>query len=371
MLTTAFVAVAQTTPVDTTNGKPYYILLKDGSHIQGRIIKRDSTVYTVRMKNGQITYVDKELMGQLSNFAPVTADSAAYFTQTGYNRPNTSRPNQMTASPSQYVVTLTDGTTLNGEVLSQDASRLVLKTTSIGTVYVPAERVLRMERIAAARPGSNQRDVSSTGYTNLFPQYLYFTPTAYQAEKGRVYFRNSFIYLNQIDVGITNNWSVGAGIATPIAFVFAGWLSTKVSVPIGPRARVGLQGQYFLGRVTFFTSETFNASFFQGVLSLGDSQNNVTIGLGKSFDNNINGALLTVGLVRKVNSSFSFISENQLVLSNNSNTTAKLGAGVRFDRQRHSFDISANVALGISGNRQNVAGFGFLPWASYQVRMGK
>lgn len=364
-------AIAQTAPVDTTNGKPYYILLKDGSHIHGRIIRRDSTMYTVRMRNGQLTYVEKEQFSRISGSAPVTADSIAYFPQSNYSQPTVAQPNQSTVSPNQYEITLADGTKLNAVVISQDSSRLVVKTGNLGTVYVPANQVIRMERSTVARSRQTGYAHPAEGYANLFPQYLNFTPTAFQAERGRAYYRNSFIYVNQVDVGVTDNWSIGAGLVTPIAFVWAGWLATKVSVPIGPRARVGIQAQYLLGSVMLFTNETFSASYVQGVVSLGSSQNNVTFGLGKSLDRNATGSLLTVGIVRRASPLLTFISENQLSLTSGSRTSGKLGAGLRFDRQRHSFDVSANLALGLYRGFSNQTIASFLPWASYQLRVGR
>lgn len=365
MLLALTAAWAQVTAVDTTSGRPYYILLNDGSHIIGRIIRTDSTIYTVRQRNGQLTYVERDLFKAVSSTAPVSADSAIYYTA------QSSRPTAMTAGPGQYVITLVDGTTLRGQVLSQDTSRLVVKTANIGTVYIPANQVVRLERgtIEQARGRSNGHPAE--GYPNLFPQYLNFTPTAFQAERGRAYYRNSFIYVNQFDAGITDNWSISAGVVTPFLFAVAGWVGTKVSVPLGSSVRVGVQGQYYLGGFTLFTTETFRASYVQGIVSLGSSQNNVTLGVGTSLDRNTKGSILTVGIVRKVSPLLSFISENQLLLSQSSNTAGKLGAGLRFDRQRHSFDVSANLFLGLFGSSSSITSVGFTPWASYQLRLGR
>ena len=357
--------LGQVMPVDTTNGKLYYILLKDGSHIQGRIIKRDSTMMTVRMKNGQLTYVEKELFSQITDFQPVIADSAAYFTDI-----KTSGPSQATLSPGQYVITLTDGTTLNGQVLSQDSSRVVLKTKTIGTVYVPAERVVRMERSGVADRYTNLRAIQSIVYPNIVPQYLNLTPTAYQAEKGKAYYRNTMFYFNQFDVGITNNWSIGTGFCL-IPSVSFGWLTTKVSVPLGERARIGVQGQYFFGGSDGLLRNSFRTSYVQGIVSLGDSQNNVTFGLGLNAGQGSGGQILTVAFVKKLGPQITLISENQLLLGTGSYVTVgKLGGGVRFDRQRHSFDVSANVPIALGSGRSGFFASVF-PVVSYQVRMSK
>ena len=361
-------SVAQTTPVDTTNGRSYYILLKDGSHIHGRIIRSDSIMYVVKPRVGQVTFVEKALFQSISGTAPVSAADLTYYTQTDATRPGLSGPGQTTLAPNQYVISLSDGTTLSGQVLSQDSSRVVIKTTTIGTVYVPADRVLRMERGAVANSQNNRQGIQNGPYPNLFPQYMNFTPTAYQAEKGRAYFRNSFLYFSQFDVGLTDNWSVGVGFFTFLPSTF-GWVSTKVSVPIGERARIGVQGQVFFGDRLFFDNQ-FSSGFVQGILSLGDSQNNVTLGLGLGTQRNSAAQLVTVGIVRRLRQSITFISENQLILGQYNSNGAKLGAGVRFDRRRHSFDLSLNVpvSFGSSGLFSPLVLF---PTASYQVRMGR
>lgn len=366
LLTGAFCAAAQQVPVDTTGGKSYFILLKDGSHIQGRIVKRDSIMYTVRMKNGQLTYVERELFSQISGFSPVADDSAVFFTQPAYARPQATQPAQATISPGQYVVTLTDGTTLNGEVLSQDASRIVLKTTTIGTVYVPADQVLRMERAGSVAPVTNPRAVGSAGYPNLFPQYLNFLSTAYQAGRGRVYFRNTLVYISQFDVGITDNWSVGVSFLTFLPSLF-GSVSTKVSVPLSPKIRVGLQAQLLYGSLLDRSTST---GLFQGIVSVGDPQNNVTFGLGTGTNRDSFGQVVSVSVVRKLRASLTFISENLLVVSRFGFSFGKLGAGIRFNRARQSFDLSVNLPFGPDGF---VSGSSliFFPSASYQIRLGK
>ena len=359
-------SVAQTIPLDTTSGRSYYILLKDGSHIHGRIIRSDSIMYVVKPRVGQVTFVEKALFQSISGTAPVSAADLTYYTQTEVASPGLSRPGQTTLAPNQYVISLTDGTTLSGQVLSQDSSRVVIKTNTIGTVYVPADRVLRMERgtVTDNSRGSRQNEA----YPNLFPQYLNFTSTAYQAERGRVYYRNSSFYFNQFDVGVTNNWSLGAGLSL-FPIISFGWITTKVSVPLGERARLAVQGQLIYGVTDLFYRRGFNTNLIQGILSLGTSQNNVTIGLGFSGERGSSGQLLTVGFVRKLSPLITFISENQLIIGASSETTAKVGGAVRFDRRRHSFDLSANVPVFFS--RYGGPGVTLIPWLSYQVRIGK
>ncbi len=324
-------------------------------------------MYTVRMKNGQLTYVEQELFSKISAFAPAPVDSVAYFTAQPYAQPIRSQPRSATVSPSQYEITLTDGTRLNAKVLSQDTSRLVVQTETLGTVYIPARQVVRLERLGAASQSQpTSRNVASSASPNLFPQYLNFLPTAYQAEKGRVYFRNTSVYISQFDVGITDNWSIGTAFFTFAPILF-GSLSTKVSVPLGPRIRVGVQAQLLYG--TLF-DRTVSTGLLQGIVSIGDSQNNVTVGLGTGTNADSFGQIASFSVVRKIKSSLTFISENLLFIERYGVSFGKLSTGLRFDRARHSFDLSANIPFGSDGIASGSSLFIF-PSASYQVRIGR
>ena len=324
-------------------------------------------MYTVRMKNGQLTYVEQELFSKISAFTPAPVDSVAYFTAQPYTQPTRSQPGSTTVSPSQYEITLTDGTRLNAQVLSQDTSRLVVQTEALGTVYIPARQVVRMERLAlTSQSQTTSRNVVSSGSPNLFPQYMNFLPTAYQAEKGRVYFRNTSVYISQFDVGITDNWSIGTTFFTFVPILF-GSLSTKVSVPLGPRIRVGVQAQLLYG--TLF-DRTASTGLIQGILSIGDSQNNVTVGLGTGTNADSFGQIASISVVRKIKPSLTFISENLLFIERYGVSLGKLSAGLRFDRARHSFDLSANIPFGSDGIASGSTFFIF-PSASYQVRLGR
>jgi hypothetical protein len=357
---------AQTAPVDTTNRKPYYILLKDGSYIFGRIVRRDSTMLAVQMRSGQLTYVERELYQALSGSAPIARDSTTYYTNMPL--PAQAQPASATTAPGTYLITLADGTILRGQVISQDTSRVVVKTEKLGTVYVPVSQVVKLETERAVRSRRIGDPHPPEGYTNLFPQYLNFTPTAFQAERGKLYYRNSMLYVNQFDAGLTDFWSVGVAFL-PLGNILAGWVTTKLSVPLGPQARIGVQGQYFFGTIDF-ARQNFTANYLQGILSFGDTQRNVTIGVG--FNPGGSAQILTLGFVRKQSRLLSFISENQLVLSNPSGTFAKLGAGARLDRRRHSFDLSLHVLIYPQGSYLGGGiSTGALPWASYQVRIGK
>lgn len=61
-----------TAPVDTIRSRNYAIYLNDGLALYGRIIRRDSSNYTVRLRNGLITYVPLDLLKSLGAGRPKT-----------------------------------------------------------------------------------------------------------------------------------------------------------------------------------------------------------------------------------------------------------------------------------------------------------
>lgn len=261
----------------------------------------------------------------------------------------------------QYAITLQDGTKLIGELIRQDSLETVIKTRTMGQVTVKASQIVASEPV-------DGNAAATVGYPNRFPQYLNFTPTAYSAERGRLYYRNSLVFYNQLDYGMTDNWSVGAGvfIGPPITLLS---LTTKVSFPVSKAVRLGVQGQYFTGNTFIFNRERFGFSYVQGIASIGTPQRNVTIGLGTILEQGRLGevTLLTVGIVRKINPTLTFISENRVLVGPDVDVNLFLSGGLRFDRRRHSFDIAATVAYfpGL-GSR-----IGLFPYASYQLRIGK
>lgn len=180
-----------------------------------------------------------------------------------------------------YTITLVDGTKLIGELIRQDSTEAVIKTKNLGQVTVKADQITSMVAVGTDASGRPAEENGTVGYPNLFPQYMHLTPTAYQAERGKGYFRNSLVYITQFDYGITDNWSVGAGFFTIIPSALFS-LNTKVSVPVSKTVRLGVQGQYIIGN-DLFDNAQFGTSYLQGIATIGTPQRNVTVGIGSVF----------------------------------------------------------------------------------------
>lgn len=276
------------------------------------------------------------------------------------------QPNKQPTPKRKYSITLKDGTQLRGELVRQDSTEAVIRTNNLGEVRVKSEQIVRIEQEGTQAEGEF--------YPNLFSQTMRITPTAFTAEKGRVYFRNYFLYFSQFEYGINDNWSIGTTF-----FTFAPTnlfsLNTKVSFPVGSRVRLGVNAQYAgvrIDRFLFNSSLYADIGYVQGIVTTGDRQNNTTYGLGWSVANgdvsrNVVG---TFGLVRKVSPKLTFISENLILFGSSSTQFAVLlSGGIRFDRRRHAFDLAAYVPFVAERNRTLTLTLS--PFASYHLRIGK
>src|ERR687885_674021 len=111
--------------------------------------------------------------------------------------------NKQTSEPAKrtYIITLKDGTQLRGELIRQDSSEALIRTTNLGEIRLKSDQIVRLEQVGARAEGE--------AYPNLFPQTMRLAPTAFSAEKGKLYYRNYFLYVSQFEYGINDNWSVG------------------------------------------------------------------------------------------------------------------------------------------------------------------
>lgn len=264
-----------------------------------------------------------------------------------------------------YNIVLKDGTELRGELLRQDSTEAVIRTRNLGEVRLRADQIVRIEQ-------ENARGEGQT-YFNRFPQTMRLAPTAFSAEKGRVYYHNYGLYFSQFEYGINDNWSVGTTFFTIVPTALFS-LNTKVSFPVANRVRLGLNAQYAVLGINDFILGTARADigYLQGIMTTGDRQNNTTYGLGWSLSNGdiSRNFIGTFGLVRKVSPKLTFITENFVLFgSGRVDFAGLLSAGIRFDRRRHAFDLAAYVPLVFERNSRLT--FTLAPFASYHLRIGK
>ncbi|WP_128543514.1 hypothetical protein [Larkinella soli] len=267
--------------------------------------------------------------------------------------------------PGTYDFQLKDGTLLRGQLVRSDSSAYLIRTKAHGDRIVQAGDIVRADLV-----GGTLR--SGPDHPNGFPFRLFFMPTALPLEKKKIYFQNSYVLFSRVDVGITSNWSVGAGFQTlsPQNFFT---VSTKVSSKLAPRTQVALSVQYIGLRVTERILTRFGLA--QGLVTMGDAERNITVGFGTTFSVRgiASSGVVTIGYVRKITPDLTFISQNNILVGEaiEPNLTYLSGlssAGLRFNRRRHSFDTALLMPVYSTDGLIRTSPF---PYISYQVRIGK
>ena len=275
-----------TAPVDTIRSRNYAIYLNDGLALYGRIIRRDSSNYTVRLRNGLITYVPLDLLKRL-----------------GAGRPKTDRQDPAT-----------------------------------------------VQKLPGAAADTTVRKGL---YANRFGPYLLFNQTAFNPDAGRMYYRNQYGLVNQLDYGLTKFWSVGATVAPFDWFLKEKGvlqnviLNSKITFPVGPWLRLGTNATYrpAYTKTTTYILRVVDQWQLEALASFGNSQQNITLAYGWKLSKAYNGrpapSYVRIGAMIKLALKLSFVSDNILAGRDQfGNDTGSQFSGVfRLDRRRHSFDV--------------------------------
>ncbi|MFD2933907.1 hypothetical protein [Spirosoma flavum] len=368
--------------------KQSYVLLHDGSMVRGRIVRQDSSIITVIKRDGDRSFIEAD---QIVTISATRLDMAV-------------RAGQAPAT----IFVLKDGSQVVGKFVRRDSTMITVRKKNGQLTYFEPELLVRVDTISL-----ESADFSlATGpkFPNRFSPWLTMGVTAYNPEKGRFYYRNTFLLLNEFDYGITRNWSVGANFITPSSFLssvnnntFNGYfqshsrLFSKFSVQVSNQFRVGLNVLYKDGAV----SNTYKRGSltFQALGSFGTSQQNVTLGYGlvsrgaqhiyqyqSMYYSSVpvyidvhtpNQSFLTLGIMQKVSPSLTLISDSRVNLGtynyyyDDNSEQVSLSFALRLDRQRHAFD------LGLTGlvYNNNYYSYGkqvrFLPYLGYNLIIGK
>lgn len=237
-----------------------------------------------------------------------------------------------------FIIRLKDGTRLKGRIIEQNTEQSKIQTQNMGLVTVPANQIVSMEL-----EGKNKDESSQNYFENRFVNRIHYLPTAFPMEKGDVEYHNYFLYYNEISVALGSRVSIGLGTAiipfVPINNVFPYNLKAKATLISTEKVHFSVSG-HFIG------VNDANITLIIPTLSIGNKDSFFNIAPLFYTGNNVSGSFgLSLGYMKKASANLTFFSENFLALGNSNNTVTSLGAGLRFDRKRHAFDLGLNMLI--------------------------
>lgn len=255
-----------------------------------------------------------------------------------------------TDSTTTYRLETTDGNEYLGNILEQDTEKVRFKTQKLGTLTIARTDI---KSLTAVSPGR----IKNGNYWFDNPQatrYL-FSPNGYGLQKGEGYYQNVWVFVNQVSVGITNNFSVGAGMV-PI-FLFGGptpiWILPKFSMPV-VKDKFNIGAGALIGTVLNTQGDDYgeadNSGFgiAYGLATFGSRDKNLSVGLGYGYAAGewSNSPTVTLnGLIRTGSRGY-FITENYLI-SAGSETLGLISLGGRRIIKRAGIDFGLVIPVGV------------------------
>jgi hypothetical protein len=251
-----------------------------------------------------------------------------------------------------------DGNVYRGKIIRQDAEQIELRTANLGLLIIKKKEVKALAPWNAEskkNPGLNPENQQIDRY--------FFQSSGYGLRKGEAYYQNNGVLLNQVNVGLTENFSLGIG-AVPL-FLFGGaptpiWIVPKVSIPLIEN-RLNLSVGAYVGTVVGIKSPFFGITY--GAATYGSRDNNLTVGMGYGFVDGIwaNKPSLSLSGLARVGKRTYVITENHILGLGKKNRFGLLSFGARTVWQKIALDYGLIVPI------SNLNVFLALPWLGIAV----
>lgn len=232
-------------------------------------------------------------------------------------------------------VETTSGKVLIGRLVSETESEIVIEARGLGRVTIQRSNVASLTEVEADR-------IRDGAYWFENPQSTrhFFAPNALGLPKGRGYYQNTWILLNNVNVGVTDHFSMGAGIV-PI-FLFGAdavpiWVLPKVSVSV-PNTKLHLAAGAVAGGVLGEDGESVGILY--GASTVGTRDDNATIGVGYGYaDGGLSDTpAITISGMTRIGRTTYLISENYVFPGSEASGIVSLG--VRWAPENFAVDFA-------------------------------
>ncbi|MCX6295159.1 MAG: hypothetical protein NTX97_03660 [Bacteroidetes bacterium] len=174
------------------------------------------------------------------------------------------------------VFTLTDGSILTGKIINKTDAYTAIETKGLGIVNLPESKIKSVRELDAA----TITEAGKIWFKNPNCTRYLFAPSGIPLKKGEGYYQNIYGACNAVNFGLNNHISIGGGLVGPLG----AYLNTKVGFDLGKYTHVA--AGCVLGNGFFpINGDNFGLGLGFGVVTIGDYDNNITIGAGYGFVN--------------------------------------------------------------------------------------
>ncbi|MCH8557649.1 MAG: hypothetical protein LAT84_07505 [Balneolia bacterium] len=257
-----------------------------------------------------------------------------------------------------YRVETTDGSIFVGELISESSEAIVLLTESSGEITIRRANISRMTLVDTGRVVNGRN-----WYENPHPTRYLFAPNAIGLKKGKGYYQNTWVFFNNVNYGVSDNFSVGLGLVPLFLFGTSTpvWITPKVSFPVIDE-QLHLSAGALLGGI-IGTDGGIGGVFF-GSATYGSTDSNVSLSLGYGYsDAEISSTpVLNLSAMHRISRRSYIITENYFFPGSGENVI--ISAAYRFAAESASLDFGLVRPLEDFGT---VIG---IPWLGIAIPFG-
>lgn len=267
-------------------------------------------------------------------------------------------------------IEMKDGNSVDGKLIARRGDTVVVESSTLGVLNLNIKNIKNIDAVKIENLKNGK-----IWFDNVHAPHGYFAPTGFNFRKGEGYYGNIFIFFNQIGYGFTDNFSVCAGTEL-ISLLFDeggdGWpqffyINPKFSFSVDKSITIGAGSYIFLGNGFFDNGERVFAPY--AVATLGNRNNNLSLGVGSAFTGGENLPILCLSGQGRLTRNISLMSENYFVSGASIGTT-----GFRFMNKDVAFNIGFMYSLsGESGDFFDGNGGAFvpIPFLGLNIAFGK
>lgn len=262
----------------------------------------------------------------------------------------------------QYRIETIDGNEFIGYILNQDSAKINFRTLNKVEISIPRNEIKQLLKLDVQKMKNGKY-----WFDNPQSSRYFWAPNGYGLKAGEGYYQNVWVLYNQVSVGVTNYFSIGAGIV-PL-FLFAGtatpvWVIPKFSIPV-VKDKLNLGGGAIVGAVVGATNSGFGIVF--GVSTFGSRDNNLSLGLGYGYAAGgwAKTPLVNLSGMARIGSRSYFVTDNYFIAFGNKLTAIFSFGGRSIIKRSAGLDYGLVVPV-----YSDMGNFFAIPWLGITVPFG-
>jgi hypothetical protein len=241
-----------------------------------------------------------------------------------------------------YMVTLNDGSTISGTLVSITDNEVVIQSGTIGEVRLQKANIKTMTEVS-----SFNEKKSGIWFTNPNPTKYLLGNSAIPLEKKTGYYQNTWVFVSSFSYGITKNISISAGFE--IFSILAGG-EGPYAFYINPKASFKIANNFYAGGNILYANTIRTVEEFGGLATMngfatyGNKNNNVTCGIGFGWADGefSNKPVIIVSGMARASRRIGFVSENWIIpgVDEDGGYYGIYSYGIRFLGEKISVDLA-------------------------------